>query len=520
MIPLVALAVLAHGPSLATIHAIAYADLTHSAVVDGVRRYNVPPEQRPYTRYLSMHAVPEEDRAGFLTALKFVLNGASIRGEFHLPRPIAGGRLLRLNLRELGWDRFSREVELEKLDKLGVKSLTFKSDRDKQFYIDLWETFGFSEPFFVADGQYGVPHRRGWIDPRIAAEARREALTEKLVISASWLLPRLLLEDADGGFYSRALILPPKEEDLYKRLGVSLQFADLDPRGKHGAAVIRSVVAYRPREIQFLASSTGYDQHYLTRTRDFNSGDRAEKDVRESPAGTSKHDASEILFSLMNGLQGGYLANGRGEQQTFAPQQVAEDQRESDPHIYHSPTKTVFNYGKCTDCHLENRSLLGFDDNTIRLIVPPRLDTGYVVLDKDPKKAALETVRIEEFYRSGLREKIELYRTSYENRVKSLTGMGSLEASRLMLRAYDAFTPAYASVLVTPEQAAREMAVAPEGARALWKASGENQLNFLAAGQPITRQRWEQTLGAGLRKDVYSWDRGAATPPYNGAKGP
>jgi hypothetical protein len=509
----------------------------------------VPAEARPWTRYLSLHGIPDADRDSFSTALGLALNGVSIRGDLYRPRRVGGGLLVRLDLRGLGWDRFSREVELDKLDKLGVK-LDFKTDRDRSFYEDVWEFIGYFEPYFVASDKY----RRGWLNPAIVDAAEKVAHTRKLVVAAHWLYPRLLLERQDGGFYSQLLVLPPVEKDLEKRLGVNAAFVAVDIRATHGAAVPKSAsVAYAPREIQFLTSSTGWDQHWYSRTLDFNRVENPDKDVRERPAGRAKHDAREILFSLPNGLMGGYLANGKGEQQAFAPQAIAEDQREAVPGRYYSPTKTVVNYAKCADCHLESRGLIGFDDNVVKLINPPRQDTGYLVVDYDPVKAARETVRVEEFYRKGLREKLDLYRTSYENRVKELTGQDCLAASRNLLRFYDRYTPVYASAMVTPEVAAREMGYPEVGARAMWKAAsvqgaygkppssvkdyaatvvyralaplrgsdpgtiqahtgnyslqGTNQLGFLAAGQSITREAWERVVGDGMAQDLFSWDR-------------
>jgi hypothetical protein len=520
------------------IHQIAASDLRAVAA-----------EARPYTRYLSLHGIPDAERDSFCVALDLALNGASIRGDLYRPRRVGGGLLVRLDLRGLGWDRFSREVELDKLAKLGVK-LEFKTERDKQFYIDIWETIGYYEPYFVATDAY----RRGWLNPAVVDAVEKVAHTRKLVVAAHWLYPRLLLERQDGGLYSQLLINPPVEKDFEARWGVFRRFADVDLRAKHGAAVPKSLsVAYSPREVQFLASSTGHDQQWYSLTLDFNRINDPNKDPRERPAGNAKHDAREVLFSLANGLMGGALFNGEGKQVAFAPQQIAEDQREAVPGRYYSPTKTVFTYAKCLDCHGESRGLIAVDDNAIKLIAPTRLDTGYLVVDYDPVKAARETARIEEFYRKDLRDKLDLYRTSYEKRVTELTGKDVLEATRNLLRWYDRYTPVYASAMVTPEVAAREMGYPDVAARAMWKAAsvqgsygkpspsvkdyaatvvyralsplrggepgtvqahtgdyqlqGTNQLGFLAAGQPITREAWERVVGDALSQDLFPWDR-------------
>lgn len=496
MLSLVALAMLAAEPSLATLHEIAVLDL----------RTRVKAEDRPYTRHVSLHALAGPERDDFTTAWKLGTNGASIRGAFAFPTPIAGGRLLRFDLRGLGWDRFSREIELEKLEQLGVE-FAFKSDRDREFFLDIWEFMGYFEPYFVADGANGT-RLRGWLNPPAVAEAKALGRTDKQVIAAHWLLPRLLTERKYGGFYSQLLLLPAREADLEKRLGVFGAFVKVDPRAIHGAAVPKSNgVAHNPREVQFLNASSGYDVAAYMRTRDVAANDRAAKDVRESPAGTVAHDATEIIFTLPNGTHGAWLGNGKGEQQALAPQEVAEDTRPTDPDVYYSPTKSVFSPGKCWDCHGQQRGVLGFQDGGIRLINPPRRDTGYLVIDHDPKRLAKETQRIEEFYRAGLAEKAALIRDSYDARIRACTGLPALDATRVLLRNYDRFATAFVANLVAPDQAAREYALPIEAARALWKAASEDpeagasQLGFLAAGESVSRLRWEQTLGAGLRKD-------------------
>jgi hypothetical protein len=506
----------------------------------------VAAEARPWTRYLSLHGIPDAERDSFCTALDLALNGTSIRGNLYRPRRVGGGLLVRLDLRGLGWDRFSREVELDKLEKLGVK-LEFKTDRDKRFYVDIWETIGYHEPYFVATDAY----RRGWLNPAIVDAAEKVAYTRKLVVAAHWLYPRLLLERQDGGFYSQLLIHPPTLADLEKRYGVFRAFIDQDIRAKHGAAVVKSLVSYNPREIQYLAGGTGGDLSYFSITNDYLKSDRADKDPRETPAGRSSPDAHEVLLPLANGLQAGYLANGQGVQVAFAPQQVAEDQRDAVPGRYYSPTKTVFAYAKCADCHWESGGQIGFADRVMPLIRPPRRDTGYLVVDYDPKAAARESRLIEEFYREGLPRKQALYRGSLEARVKELTGQDCLAASRNLLRWYDRLTPVYAAEPVTPEIAYREMGYPAPAARAMWKAAsvqgvgkplrpakdlaaqvlyqalaplqygpsavasspigdhrldGTDPLGFLAAGEPLTRIRWEQVVGDALSQDVFRWD--------------
>jgi hypothetical protein len=91
--------------------------------------------------------------------------------------------------------------------------------------------------------------------------------------------------------------------------------------------------------------------------------------------------------------------------------------------------------------------------------------------------------------------------------VKECTGLDTFAATRLLVKFYDRFTAAYASEPVSHEQAAREIGYPPPLARVLFKAARDNhdytkpnnQLGFLAAGQPVTRVQFELNVKAALK---------------------
>jgi hypothetical protein len=478
--------------------------LVRVAAVDSHRQ---KPEDRPFVRYLSLHAVDDPDRSDFMKALSLAVNGAQFGGDLVKLKVFAGGRLVRIDLRSLRWDRYSREVAIEDIAKLGVN---FRPDGKalNPNFVDIWEGIAASEPFF----DLGLLD----VDPALVAQFIKESCSCKPILAAHWLYPRLLLERQDGGYYSFLLLNPAKKADLEKRWGVFRQFIDVDLRAKHGAAVLKSAsVAYQPREIQLLGSHTGYDQNYHWVTSDFKPLDVTKrpdelklKDILESPAGTNLPDGQEFIWSLPDGLHGFYAANGKGEQVNVVPQDIAEDQRLHRDGVLYSQTKAVLSPAKCPDCHGESRGMIGFDDAVLKLIVAePRQDTRYAVEGYDKKDAVREAQRIEEFYRRGLAQKAEQHRVSYDARVRECTGLDTFAATRLLVKFYDRFTAVYASEPVTPEQAAREMGYPPPLARVLWKAARDNhdysrpnnQLGFLAGGQPITRVQWELNVRAALK---------------------
>jgi hypothetical protein len=479
--------------------------LVRVAAVDSHRQ---KPEDRPFIRYLSLHAVDEPDRSDFNKADSLAVNGAQFGGDLVKLKVFAGGRLVRIDLRSLRWDRYSREVALEDIARLGIDS--FKTCNKS--FVDIWEGISGGEPFFDLDLLN--------VDPAMVEQFRLESQSYTPILSAHWLYPRLLLEPQDGGFYSHLLLNPPKKADLERRWGVFRQFVDVDPRAKHGAAVVKSAsVAYNPREILLLQSSIGFDEFHhwttsdfdLSRVRKLKEEEIKAKDVRESPANTTKPDGQETIFSLPDGLHGYFLNNAAGDQVSVVPQQIAEDQRPHKDGVAYSQTKSVINPFKCLDCHGESRGIIGFDDNILKLIVAePRQDTRYAVVAVDlhgKKDAVREAQRIEEFYRKGLIQKAEQHRVSYDARVRECTGLDTFAATRLLVKFYDRYTAAYASELVSLDQAAREIGYPPPLARVLFKAARDNhdyrrpnnQLGFLAAGQPITRIQWELNARAAFK---------------------
>jgi hypothetical protein len=139
---------------------------------------------RPFVRYLSLHAIDEPDRSDFLKALSLAENGAQFGEDLVKPRVIAGGRLVRLDLRSLRWDRYSREAALEDIARLGIKAF----DGCNKSFVDIWEGISYAEPFFDLDLLN--------VDPALVAKFRLESQSFRPILSAHWLYPRLLLEPA------------------------------------------------------------------------------------------------------------------------------------------------------------------------------------------------------------------------------------------------------------------------------------------------------------------------------------
>jgi len=457
----------------------------------------VSPGKRRVTRYLSLHAVPENQRAEFTRILTFALNSTSFRGQFAKPLPIAGTPLLRIDLEALGWDRDSRIARRSRLEQSGVK-FAFKDVAAENKFLDPWEEFAAADVYFkVTQVTAGIPSR-GWIDPVVEEVTRKLSNSSNLLLRADWLLPKLLTEKEQGGYYSALLMFPPNETDLYKLFGVDIAFVDRENQLKQGGAVLESVVALHNRELQQIPSLFGYDERFIWRTFDFAVDDVGDKSVLESFAGTVKHDGREIIGSLPNGLHWYYLADAVGKQVAVVPQAIALDMRTDN--FGAIKDRNVINAYKCISCHGPVSGTYPFDDVVGKAIVTPEI--ALAVIAKDKKKVADRQQAIEEYYLSDLGKKISRQQESYGARVKACNGVEPGPNSEQLISWIDR----YVWGLVSLEQAAREMGRDVPAAVGILRASGNPQLIVLSAGQPIRRAAFEKAWVDAMRAVVYPWE--------------
>src|SRR6185437_3802674 len=238
--------------------------------------------------------------------------------------------------------------------------------------------------------------------------ARLRALTyaSKAVLSAHHALPLLLSDDVRtskefpfgrGGVYSQALLIPPREADLYKALGVPINLADRDSQLRSGAAVPVSYVAKSNREIQFVPSAYPWGSGFLTRTFDVVEGTdgAADKNVFESLAGTLKHDGREIYFTLPSGDLGSALYDAEGKQVAFVPSTIAVDQR---PDVQ-DRERSVVNAYKCISCHDQRDGVIPADDKLGRLALDPRV--AVKAYSHDPGSLTRLVADADDYYFSG-----------------------------------------------------------------------------------------------------------------------
>lgn len=469
------------------------AELHSAALLDLVQR--VPPERQRDTRYVSLHAAPSgPERESLYKSLVFALNSTSFRANISTPSRIYSGVLVRVSLSSLAWDIGARRSRIARLKEQGVDIAGFSED--------LWEEIVKAEPYFFTSTLYpdGKPSR-GWLDPAVDGELRKRTYASKAIARADWLVPRLLREPQDNGVYSQALLLPPKEEDLYKAFGVNSKLVDSDPQLRAGGAVLVSPVALHNRELQVIPSLYGWDEKFIWRTFDFAVDATGDKSVIERLAGTVKHDGREIIGTLPNGGHWYYLSNGAGAQVNVVPQTIAIDQR---PAIFNRiKDRSVYNAWKCVSCHSESGGgIQQFDDVISRASLFPGIGFGVFAYDKNKGTQLLEV--LDDYYLPGLPGKIARQNTSYAEWLKRVNGLKPQENGIAIEQAVDGYT----LELVTPEAAALEMGADFDAAKIQWKASGNPYDILLYSGQPIRRAAWEQQgFQKAMRATVWPWER-------------
>lgn len=469
------LAVLAQAPAT-------FADSYAVAVADLMAR---PADLRRTTRYLSLANIRPSNRAALTKALTFALNSTSFRSEMVRPESLADGTLLRIDLRSLGWDRDTRAARLNRMRLSGVQ---FSPT------LDVWEQFAKADPYYKVTTPHGG---RGWIDPALEYQARQASYSITFILRGDWLLSKLMT-DRPSGFYSDVLMLPPKENDLYRVFGIDVAFVDRENQLKRGGAVLESIVALHNRELQQIPSLYGYDDRFIWRTFDVNVDKAGDKSVLEAFAGRLKLDGREIIGTLPNGLHWYYLANAVGNQVAEVPTDIAQDMRQTREPVR---DRRVLSPYKCVACHGPQNGTYPFDDVVSKAMLNPAV--GILAVFKDKVKLADEKERIEEYYLSGLGRQIRRQQDSYAERLKVCNGETGTENAVNVV----SLVEAYPANLVTREQAARDMGLTvPEAVKA-WRLSGNSQLVVLSSGQPIRRAAWESAFQDAMRAVAWPWEK-------------
>jgi serine/threonine-protein kinase len=284
------------------------------------------PNHAKYQRYFSLlvqyndPAISDADLRLAQAGVSKLLNSLSWKRAIVLPRVLANGALLGIDLRDLDWDRH-----------------------------DVWALLLDVYPYGLKFDRY--PEKPGL--RQLANSVYRQTEIEVPFLRADWFLatasqPGLAfggvqpyLERQGDPLYETILRLPKVATDLERKLGVDV--ADNFLRDKLvRAGMNKSGVSNQNRLIERHESTYGaywksYDfkrEDERSRLAGFPLGplDLFDKHsrVRKHPYADQafQHDGGEIIFNLPNGLQAYYLVNGKEQAIPEGPSEVVRDKEE------------------------------------------------------------------------------------------------------------------------------------------------------------------------------------------------
>jgi mono/diheme cytochrome c family protein len=454
--------------------------------------HRVPYVKKAYTRYLSLHAVPADRRDDLARACLFWINSTTFRRRFvPIERVGPGEVLLRLDLQALEWDCVARGRKLSQLEGLGLDFGPAAKGSKRADFVDVWESFAHKDPYFkVSQVEHGEPFH-GWLDPALEYQLRFLSKSALAVLRADWWLVQASL-DRPLGLYSDLLMLPVKEKDLYKRLGIDEAFIARE-RLATGDAVQVSIVARNNRGLELLPSPLGRGARYLWRTYDVTDSKRA-RSALQNFLGQMHADGRELIYSLPNGLQGYYLANAKGEQVGEVPISIAQDRLDPEE------ARVIAAY-KCVNCH--GNSGINGSAGTIKALMDAT-DKGVALAVISPSKSRVAELRaaLDDYYTSHLGTETAAHQASYTAAVKELAGRPAPEVGKAFLGEWNA----YQRGRVDLPTAAREMGYPLDRIGDVLTLSNNGELIALKGGATLARDQFEASQRDALRNQVYPWD--------------
>jgi len=395
---------------------------------------NVPQQDWPHTRYLSLANHPEDARASLTAVVSFVANSVGRSAAIH--RPVQTGDLLRINLAAYG-------VAVTAWEALA-------SDREPYFHLRTT----------VIDPRTGkrvtVNTDAGHVGLENAAKLRAMTGSAGAILRADWFILRATTDH----YYSLAAI-PDTLGGWYTALGVDAKTISALAANR-GANLLRSGVTQKPRRVSRWQGPLGG----VWNTYDSAATDDPRHDPFRFPGFDGAYDAGEFIATKANGLHLFGLYNAAGKRQDSVPDTIAKD--DSDP----SGDGRLIPMLSCVRCHTADgyRAFANDQDALMEHL------KGY---DVDRLAAFYDTTR--------LSKELSRDQEDYDAAVEKATG--GMKAKELPA-ALAKIVRSYVYEQVTPEQAARDLGVPNIHTFIL---SHDPYLLTLRDGRSINRQAWEQS---------------------------
>jgi hypothetical protein len=404
-------------------------DEVRAAVAD--LQTNVPQQDWPHTRYLSLANVPAEERKNVVAVLGFVANSVGRSANIRTPDEV--GDLVRISLATFGiaspaWEALASDKE--PYFHIRTKVIDPRTKKETIVHTDA--------------GHVGLEN---------AAKLRAMTGSAGAILRADWFILRATTDH----YYSLAAI-PDTLGGWYTALGVDAKTISALAANR-GANLLRSGVTQKPRRVSRWQGPLGG----VWNTYDSAATDDPRHDPFRFPGFDGAYDAGEFIATKANGLHLFGLYNAAGKRQDSVPDTIAKD--DSDP----AGDGRLIPMLSCVRCHTADgyRPFANDQDALMEHL------KGY---DVDRLAAFYDTTR--------LSKELSRDQEDYDAAVEKATG--GMKAKELPA-ALAKIVRSYAYEQVTPEQAARDLGVPNIHAFIL---SHDPYLLTLRDGKSINRDAW------------------------------
>ena len=342
------------------------------------------------------------------------------------PEVIAGGHLLRFDLRR--WTPDEKDL-------LRVVE-TLASYDDPYFYIRA-KVLTTVAPYVAADGKrYTTALRDGVaFGPHIPAEATLQlrgstGLAVPIVYGPRWLGQSL--RTLEGGLYYKLRGWDKLSQTEWLAEFGANEAASEALAGNSFAGKFRSNVTSKPRRgVVFFGVATRPTSGFplVALTQDISDG---QTDPKQHPIYSLlkfEFAASELIAVLPNGFPAAFLANAKGEIQTFVPPDIAKDHTIPPPH-----TALLEPLMSCGRCHGPDDFYKPFSNDVKRLL--RRIDV-YGDLGKRDQLQAVDEIAGK--YSGEIEDAFVLARNACERACFRATGFGTADCWRFIVTEWDAY---------------------------------------------------------------------------------
>ncbi|HVX15971.1 MAG TPA: hypothetical protein VHC22_32605 [Pirellulales bacterium] len=438
------------------------ADAVAAALAD---LQQVPAERRQQTRWVTLYNIAPASRPTVAAAVSYALNSVSRARNIARPTPVGSGDLLRIDLADYA---------------------DVKTQAGYQEVFQAWEKLADADPYFhlqtqVIDPTNGklrtVTVRGGWTGLSNAESLSAATASAGPVLRADWFVCATLAPP----FYYAWLGVPAKEADFLGAVG-----ADLPTINKlaadSAANLFHSDVTGKPRRVIYRPIPHG--GLWITKDSLKDSADanpiRVPVDFQDVKL---KFDATEVFYTLANGMWGTAIFDGKGNRLNAVDPKVATDTTAPSGH------QELVPFISCIRCH-ERQGRAGlqpFVDDQTQLPLPR---SAYTQVER----------RIAELYNTPrLSKEMGRDRQDYADAVMLAVGLDTKQAAECVAAVFDFH--AYGQVSLST--AAGEVGLdAKEFGRRI-DGNPDPALLALKAGRRVTRKTWESSfqeaalLGAG-----------------------